>query len=400
MVKTILFYIILQISACSVAQKNNQNDQVDQNSSRVTVGAEQTELYFPMISGKKIGVVANQTSMINGVHLVDSLVGAHFDVVRVFGPEHGFRGSAGAGETIADDKDKKTGLPVVSLYGKTKKPEDKDLQGLDIIIFDIQDVGVRFYTYISTLSLVMEACAENQVKLIVLDRPNPNGNYVDGPVLEKKFSSFVGMHEIPVVHGMTIGEYALMVNGEKWLKDGVVCDLTVIPVKNYNHHTPYILPVPPSPNLPNQNSVLLYPSLCFFEGTIISVARGTDFPFQAIGHPGYTPGNFTFTPRSISGVASNPPYEGISCFGKNFNGLDKVMDAEGPRLHLENLIVFYNFFKDKEEFFTPYFEKLAGTATLRQEIEAGWTEEQIRESWQKGLTHYKEIREKYLLYDE
>ena len=265
----------------------------------IIVGAERTELYFPLLKSKKVGVIANQTSVIGNVHLIDSLVNAGINVQKAFGPEHGFRGNAADGEKVDNAVDSKTGIPIVSLYGANRKPSKESLDGIDIMIFDIQDVGARFYTYISTMSYAMEACAENDVEFIVLDRPNPHGDYVDGPLLEKEFSSFIGLHEIPVVHGMTVGEYAMMVNEEGWLNNQVKCKLKVIPVKNYDHLIKYTLPIAPSPNLPNQTAIDLYPSLCFFEGTIISIGRGTEFPFQVIGHPDFGIGSFAFTPEAI-----------------------------------------------------------------------------------------------------
>ena len=365
---------------------------------RIIVGAEQTETYFSLLKNKKIAVVANQTSMVGKSHLIDTLLKAGIDIIKVFGPEHGFRGHAADGELIQDKTDPKTGLPVISLYGKNKKPTKEQLIGLDLVIFDIQDVGTRFYTYISTMSYVMEACAENGVAFMVLDRPNPNGDFVDGPVLEPEHTSFVGLHPVPVVHGMTVGEYAQMVNGEGWLKNGMQCDLIVIPVENYTHRTMYQLPVAPSPNLPNMTAIYLYPSLCFFEGTIISVARGTGFPFQAIGHPDYWLGSFTFTPESIPGISEHPPHEGETCNGQSLQGYAENVVLKERRLHLELLIEYYNYFKDKEIFFKPYFTRLAGTEKLQQQIESGMTEDEIRDTWQKNLDSFKKIREKYLLY--
>ncbi|MCB2220883.1 MAG: DUF1343 domain-containing protein [Bacteroidetes bacterium] len=367
---------------------------------QITVGAERTELYFPLLENKQIAIVTNQTSMVGNVHLVDTLFISGFDIRKVFGPEHGFRGQASDGEKVADGRDPKTGLPVVSLYGAKRKPLPEDLNGLDLVIFDIQDVGTRFYTYISTMSYVMEACAENDVAFMVLDRPNPNGDFVDGPVLDTAFSSFVGLHPVPAVHGMTVGEYAQMVNGEGWLKNGIQCALTVIPVENYDHTVMYQLPVAPSPNLPNMTAIYLYPSLCFFEGTIISVGRGTDFPFQVIGHPDYALGSFAFTPRSVPGASLHPPYEGETCYGQSLKGYAEHVVLKERHLHLDLLISYYDYFKDKTPFFTAYFKKLAGTNQLQQQIEAGKTEKEIRDSWQDGLAHFKRIREKYLLYPD
>jgi uncharacterized protein YbbC (DUF1343 family) len=364
----------------------------------VIVGAEQTDLYFPLLENKRIAIVANQTSMVGNSHLVDTLFISGFDVRKVFGPEHGFRGNAADGEKVKDGHDPKTGLPVVSLYGSKRKPAAGDMDGLDLVIFDIQDVGTRFYTYISTMTYVMEACAENDIAFMVLDRPNPNGDFVDGPVLDTAFSSFVGLHPVPVVHGMTVGEYARMVNGEGWLKNGIQVELTAIPVKNYDHTTMYQLPVAPSPNLPNMTAIYLYPSLCFFEGTIISVGRGTDDPFQVIGHPDFAMGSFAFTPRSVPGASLHPPYEGITCYGQSLSGYADNVVLKERRLHLDLLISYYRYFKDREPFFTAYFKKLAGTDQLQQQIESGLTEEEIRASWQEGLAHFQQIRAKYLLY--
>jgi uncharacterized protein YbbC (DUF1343 family) len=286
--------------------------------------AERTRQYFNKIEGKRIGIVANQTSLIGKVHLVDSLLSAGMQVVKVFSPEHGFRGQAEAGETVGNNTDAKTGLPLISLYGDHRKPTPEDLTGIDLMLFDLQDVGTRFYTYISTLTLVMEACAENRLPLLILDRPNPNGYFIDGPLLEPGYTSFVGMHAIPIVHGMTMAEYGRMVNGELWLKDSLLCDLDWVEVSGYNHKKHYSLPVRPSPNLPDMESVYLYPSLCLFEGTMVSVGRGTDLPFSIIGYPGYTGGNYRFTPESREGASLNPTYKGMECSGYNLR--DEVPD--------------------------------------------------------------------------
>ena len=392
--------ILLLLNSCSNAQQKNYQDQNEDSETKIVVGAERTELYFPLLKDKWIAIVANQTSLTGNVHLVDSLVYAGFNVVKVFSPEHGFRGSAGAGEEVSNNVDAKTGIPVISLYGKKKKPSPEDLSDVDIVIFDIQDVGARFYTYISTMTYVMEACAENNVEFIILDRPNPNGDYVDGPVLEKKYSSFVGLHPIPVVHGMTIGEYSKMVNAEGWLKDSIKCKLTVIPCKNYDHKTQYELPIAPSPNLPNNIAIQLYPSLCLFEGTIISIGRGTEFPFQVIGHPDYVIGSFAFIPRYIPGVAKNPKHEGQQCYGQSLKGFAEYSLKNERRLYLEWLINMYDFFKGEDDFFNPYFDKLAGTNKLRKQVIEGLSEEEIRDSWEKDLNEFKKIRKKYLLYDD
>ena len=357
--------------------------------------AMQMEDYLPLLRGKHVGVVGNQTSIIGEMHLVDTLLACGIDVRKIYTPEHGFRGTADAGAKISSGKDEKTGLPIVSLYGKTKKPTPEMLYGIDIILFDLQDVGVRFYTYISTMSYVMEAAAENDIPVIVLDRPNPNGFYVDGPMLRPENQSFVGMHPVPVVYGMTIGEYAKMVNGEGWLKNGIRCDLTVIPINNYNRHAIYELPVRPSPNLPNWESVYLYPTLCFFEGSIVSVGRGTETPFQVYGHPDMR-GDYTFTPRSTDG-ASEPKSKDQRCRGESKVEYAHVYRHNTNQLQLEWIIEAYQQLKDKG-FFTSYFHKLAGDKQLQRDIENGKNADEIRSSWKKDLEAFKSIRAKYLMY--
>ena len=367
--------------------------------SQVIVGAQQTADYLPIITSKRIAVVANQTSVIDSTHLVDSLLRLGIDIRRVFGPEHGFRGTADAGEHLSDNIDAKTGLPVISLYGKHRKPTAADMGSLDLVIFDIQDVGVRFYTYISTLHYVMEACAENNVPLMVLDRPNPNGFYVDGPVLDTaRARSFVGMHPVPLVHGMTIGEYAMMINGEHWLNGGEICQLMMVPCRNYTHRTHYQLPIKPSPNLPTYRSVLLYPSLGLFEGTFMSVARGTDFPFEAIGHPDYNVAPFRFTPHSVEG-AKYPPFKDVPCRGYDLRTISTDSLEADARINLKWLIDSYNYFLSKPDFFNSFLDKLAGPE-LRNQIKKGMTEDEIRQSWQEGLAAFKMVRAKYLLYEE
>lgn len=365
----------------------------------VKVGAEQMLAYVPMLKGKKVGIVANHSSMIGSVHLVDSLLKREIQVVRVFSPEHGFRGTADAGEAVKSDKDPATGLPVVSLYGKNKKPYKDQLEGLDIIVFDIQDVGARFYTYISTMSYVMEAAAENNIPFVVLDRPNPNGHYVDGPVLQDGYESFVGMHHVPIVHGMTVGEYAKMVNGEGWLANGVTCQLTVIKCQGYDHNVRYSLPVKPSPNLPNMSSVYLYPTLCLFESTTLSVGRGTDKPFQVVGHPEMV-GKYAFTPRSIEGASKNPKWKGVECHGYDLSVFGTEFIPDYGKIYLYWMINIYKTFPEKDKFFKPFFDNLAGTDMLRKQIEEGKTEKEIRESWQEGLEAFKKTRKKYLLYKD
>lgn len=365
----------------------------------VRAGADQMDQYLHLITGKRIALVANHTSVVGERHLVDTLLDRGIEkdhILKVFAPEHGFRGDQAAGVQIEDGTDRLTGIPVASLYGSHKKPVPGELAGIDLMLFDLQDVGARFYTYISTLHYVMEACAENGIPLILLDRPNPNGGYVDGPVLDTAFRSFVGMHPIPVVYGLTIGELAGMINGEGWLDQGITCDLTVISCEGYYHGRSYSMPVSPSPNLANDHSILMYPSTCFFEGTVLSEGRGTPIPFEVYGHPDL-PGDFSFTPRSIEGVARNPKFEGIICHGKD---LSSFTPLEGwTRLHLQFLLEAYEAFPRKEEFFTLYFNTLAGSDQLRKQIEAGWDESRIRASWQGELEQYVEKRRKYLIYD-
>ena len=368
----------------------------------IQTGADRTDLFLPMLPGKRLGIVANQTSVIGGIHLVDSLISIGSGtamIQRVFCPEHGFRGEAEAGLSIEDGVDTKTGLPVVSLYGRNRKPSAEVFRDLDAIIFDIQDVGARFYTYISTLFYVMQACAENGKQLILLDRPNPNGFYVDGPILDTNYRSFVGMNEVPVVYGMTIGEYGLMINGEGWLGNGLVCDLKVVPCLNYDHTMYYILPVSPSPNLPTMNSIYLYPSTCFFEGTVLSEGRGTDFPFEVFGHPLLENADFSFVPESIPGKSANPKWKGKTCMGMDLRYLRNSTERH-QQINLGWLMSAYENYPEKAAFFTPYFEKLAGTASLRRQIMEGKTEDEIRSGWSDGLAAFKNIRKKYLLYPD
>jgi len=377
----------------------------------IVLGVDQVEEYLPLLKNKKIGIVANQTSVLylknedqdeNGIqekidirlHLVDYLYNQKINIQRVFAPEHGFRGKADAGELVNDGVDTKTGLSIISLYGKNKKPSPQQLEGIEMMIFDIQDVGARFYTYISTLHYMMEACAEANIPLLILDRPNPNGHYIDGPILEKQHKSFVGMHPVPVVHGMTIGEYAQMINGEGWLENGVKCDLTIIKLKNYTHQTEYSLPIKPSPNLPNDVAINLYPSLCFFEGTPLSAGRGTEMQFQIFGDPNlpvkFYP--FTFTPQANEG-AKYPKFKNELCQGMDLRGNKKL-----SKLNLEWLIEAYTSTGKKKEFFNPFFTKLAGTTQLQEQIEKGYTYQEIRKTWLAGLEDYDLMRGKYLLY--
>lgn len=360
-------------------------------------GAVQIDQYRHLIEGKTVAVVANQTSMVGQTHLIDNLMNIGIDIKVIFAPEHGFRDLAADGAVINDGKDPSTGIPVKSLYGAQFKPSPQDLAGIEVVIFDIQDVGTRFYTYISTLHYVMEACAENNVKCIVLDRPNPNGFYFDGNMADTAFRSFVGMHPVPVAHGMTVGEYAQMINGEGWLKGGIKCDLEVIKCKNYTHKTLYELPVRPSPNLPNQTSVYLYPSICFFEGTSISLGRGTPFPFQVYGSPLLPDRGFSFTPESLP-ESTKPPLLGVKCYGVDLRNAIRDKIVPSPGINLKWVIDAYNAYPEKDKFFTPYFDKLAAGPVLREQIQKGMTAEQIRASWKEGLDKFGEIRKKYLLY--
>ncbi len=364
----------------------------------VTTGAMRTDLYFPYLEGKPVGLTCNHTSRIGPKHLADSLVSAGFDLQVIFTPEHGFRGNYSAGEEIGKQGDDHPAGRIVSLYGPKKKPAPADLAGIDWMIFDIQDVGVRFYTYISTLALVMEACAEAGVPVIVLDRPNPNGFYIDGPVLDTSLRSFVGMHPVPVVYGMTIGEYAMMINGEGWLKDGVRCNLHVIPMENYDRGSIVKLPVIPSPNLPTWQSVYLYPSLCLFEGTVVSVGRGTDRPFEVIGHPDVKTGSFAFTPRSIPGVADKPPYEGKTCYGQSLEDFAGNYAHNDFHFSIGFLVSYFQELNLGEKFFNSYFDKLSGDRSLKKAILSGDSIDEIRDSWQEKRDGFIYIRSKYLLY--
>lgn len=365
------------------------------------MGAERMDQYLPLLAGRRIAVVTNATGRVGPSHLVDTLLASGVQVVKVFAPEHGFRGDADAGEHVKDQRDARTGLPLVSLYGANKKPSAAQLADVDLVLFDIQDVGVRFYTYISTLHYVMEACAELGKPVVVLDRPNPNGHYVDGPLLEPAFRSFVGMHPVPLVHGMTVGEFAGMINGEGWLKNGVRCDLTVVLCSGYDHSMPYTLPVRPSPNLPNASAIALYPSLGLFEGTVVSVGRGTDRPFQCIGYPGARIGDFRFTPRSLPG-AKEPPHLNTECRGFDLVELGQREAYSARRIQLHWLIALYQDATDKQGFFlaNKFFDKLAGTDALRKAVIAGRSEEEIRAEWLPGLRAFQQVRAKYLRYDD
>lgn len=368
---------------------------------RITVGAARTAEYLPLLEGRKVAVVANQTSVFNGAHLVDVLIAKHVGLKRVFAPEHGFRGTADAGELLNDGTDRRSGLPVVSLYGSNKKPTAEQLADVDVMIFDIQDVGARFYTFIPTMFNVMEACAENGKRMIVMDRPNPNGFYVDGPVLREEMKSFVGMHPVPIVHGMTVGEYAQMINGEGWLKGGVQCELTVINCTGYDHNNHFDLPIAPSPNLPNASSIQLYPSLCLFEGTPVSVGRGTDKQFQIFGMPGLKNAPFEFTPKPMPG-AKHPKHDGVLCNGYDLSAVGAFVIRDSKKLNLQWLVDLYAGLStsQQKEFFTPFFDKLAGNTFLREQIQAGKSAEEICASWAAEVGAFKKIRKRYLLYPD
>ncbi|MEH6538148.1 MAG: DUF1343 domain-containing protein [Psychroserpens sp.] len=414
----IIMFVLVLISCGSKSKEDSdqnneilnqvQNDSLSKLNPEIIVGANQTDKYLPLLNGKRVGIVANQTSVIfkeitvsqkaprndNYIHVVDFLLKRRVKIKKVFAPEHGFRGKSDAGEVVKDGIDTKTRLPIVSLYGKNKKPSPEQLADLDIVIFDIQDVGARFYTYISSLHYVMEACAEANIPLIILDRPNPNGHYVDGPVLEPEHKSFVGMHPIPVVHGMTIGEYAKMINGEGWLEGKIKCNITIIDMQNYNHNKTYSLPIKPSPNLPNNRAINLYPSLCFFEGTNVNAGRGTSKQFQIYGSPylDKTVYNFKYIPSPNEG-SKYPKYDGVLCYGEDLSVHDKL-----NQLDLSYLIRAYQNSIDKTIFFNDFFTKLSGTKVLQQQIESGLSEQEIRETWVARLSAFKRKRAKYLIY--
>ena len=383
-------------SITKTADQQSKSEKV--TSSEIKTGAENSKKYLPLLANKKVGIVTNQSGTVRmagnskTISLVDFLLDNKVNVQKIYAPEHGFRGTADAGEHIIDGKDSKTGLPIISLYGDNKKPKPAQLANIDVMVFDLQDVGARFYTYISTLHYIMEACAEANIELIVLDRPNPNGGIVDGPVLDATYSSFVGMHPIPVLHGMTMGEYAKMINGEKWLKNKVQCKLTVIPCENYSKNMRYDLPIKPSPNLPNAQSVNLYASLCFFEGTNVSVGRGTEKQFQIYGSPYLNKNGFSFTPQPNEG-AKTPPYNGVKCYGEDLSKIEMV-----NKLELKWLLKAYNETSDKTTFFNAFFTKLAGSKKLQEQIETGMTEVEIRKSWQKDLEKFQIIRKIYEIY--
>ena len=395
-----IFFAFAFLSPTIFAQDSNV---FFKTNATVINGAERFDEYENILREEKVAVVANQSSVINdSLHLVDFLLEKDINILRVFSPEHGFRGKADAGAHIKDQRDAKTGLKLISLYGKSKKPSYDHLADVNLVVLDLQDVGVRFYTYISTMHYVMTACAEMKIKMVVLDRPNPNGFYVDGPILESDFQSFVGMHKVPLVHGMTIGEYAKMINNEGWLENGIKCDLTVIPCQNYDHNDYYKLSIKPSPNLPNPASIFLYPSLALFEGTVVSVGRGTDTPFQIIGHPNVKEGDLEFTPMSGPGSKS-PKLMSQKCTGYHLRSFGQSTLPNRKQLYLFWILNMYKEINSAEAPFflaNGFFDRLAGTDKLRIQIESGLKEDEIRESWQEGLVEFKKIRKKYLLYSD
>ncbi len=388
----VLFLIVF---SCQSNANRRIGTQKQSNSHKILPGAYDMASYLALLKDKRVAIVGNQTSEINGIHLVDTLLQRGVNIVKVFAPEHGFRGQASAGEHVANSKDIKTGLPIISLYGKHKKPTPGDLKDIDVIVFDIQDVGARFYTYLSTLHYVMEAAAEQHKPVVVLDRPNPNADYIAGPVMQSNYTSFVGLHPVPIVYAMTIGEYAQMINGEHWLKNGIQADLTVIPIKNYTHKSVYHLPVKPSPNLPDYQSVRLYPSLCLFEGTDVSVGRGTDFPFQVYGSPDLPKKGFSFVPQP-NAASKWPIHKGERCYGQDLRRI-----TPPTALYLDWIIKAYQAYPDslKTKFFNKFFIRLAGVQTLQQDIIKGLSASEIKSKWQVDLKKFKQIRKKYLIYD-
>lgn len=394
--KYLIVFFLFPLFGCA-----NTNDSTI---TEISPGAYRFNLYVPLLQSYSVGIVANHASEVDGIHLVDTLlqVGLHsksnFQIKKIFSPEHGFSGNFDAGKSIENEGEIFDSIPIVSLYGKNMKPDSLDLLDVDIILFDLQDVGVRFFTYISTLHYVMQACAENNKSLIVLDRPNPHIHYCDGPILEEKYKSFVGMHEVPIVYGMTIGEYAEMINGEGWLGDGLKCDLKVIRIENYLRNSEYNFPIKPSPNLPNMRSILLYPSLCLFEGTIMSVGRGTDFPFQVVGHPNYPQSGFSFMPIRTPGASLYPKLLDEKCYGINLGDIPMDSLRSNSEIKLNYILDMYSIMPVEKDFFIDYFRLLVGNNILEEQIKSGSTEKEIRVSWEPGLSKFKEIRKKYLIY--
>lgn len=409
LIHLLLFYFPAQTyaqghsaAAFSKNEKNRANflgsEETNQQGSIIT-GAEQADAYFPLLKDKRVAIMTNQTGLAGDQHLVDFLTGHRINIVGIFSPEHGFRGTADAGEHVASSVDEKTGIPIWSLYGGGNgKPSAEKMRQFDVLLFDLQDVGLRFYTYYASMARLMDACAEHDKKMVVLDRPNPNGFYVDGPILDMKHKSGVGWLPIPVVHGMTLGELALMINGEQWLPEKRQCDLTVIPCKGYTHQTRYVLPVAPSPNLPNIHSIYLYPSTCLFEGTVMSLGRGTPFPFEAYGHPAYKGSNFSFVPQSVPG-AKNPPLLGQKCYGVDLREVpDELIWKNG--FDLSYVIDAYNNLEMGENFFTSFFVKLVGVDYIRTDILNGKTADDISKKWEHDVNLFRQQRRPYLLYPE
>lgn len=403
----ILFLLgFIIFNSLSLGECFNTSPKVNFKNEKVITGAEQTEFYLDLLRDKRVGILANQTTIIKNRHLVDSLISLGINIVKVFGPEHGFRGNAPAGDVVDDEYDQKTGVKIISLYGKKRKPSSEDLSDLDIMIFDIQDVGCRFYTYINVLRDIMEACAENKKPLLILDRPNPNAYLVDGPVLDMKLKSGIGQFPVPISHGMTIGEFAQMINGEKWLPDELQCDLKIIKIKNYTHDTDYTVPVKPSPNLNTQQSIILYPSTCLFEGTYLNHGRGTQFPFTVIGSPKLKGKyDFSYVPVSIPGMSTSPIFMNEECFGLDLRKTDLKKLSKNRKINLSWMIELYNAYPDKEEFFDRSksnqmgnIDNLTGTSDFKEQIKAGKSETEIRASWEPKLSEYKKMRKKYLIY--
>ena len=412
--KFFLLVIALALFSCINAQITGK----PAKSLRIIAGAERMDTYLPLLKGKSVAVFANQTSMVGNIHLIDTLTKRGIKVVKIFGPEHGFRGTASAGEELNNAVDTKTGIAIISLYGDHKKPTKDDLKGIDILLFDIQDIGVRFYTYISSMQYYLEAALENNIPLMILDRPSPNGFYVDGPVLQPKFKSFIGMQPVPVVYGLTIGEYALMLAGEKWLSPeankintynittrptaDTPFHVQIIKCSNYDHNSKYVLPVAPSPNIRDIQSIYLYPSTCFFEGTVLSEGRGTDKPFQVFGHPSYPNTMYAFTPKPNEGAKNSKCYY-QQCYGWNLSGTpEKILKDLNKKINLKYLLDAYKLFPGKDSFFLKnnFINKLAGNDVLMQQVKQGKTESEIRKSWEPALGNYKKIRKKYLLYKD
>lgn len=397
--------VVISLSFCGTTNHQPQNS-ADETKLPIRTGADQTEKYIPLVKGKRVAVMANPTSIIGNSHLIDSLKKLNVNIVKVFGPEHGFRGNASAGVRVADETDPATGIPVISLYGAKNKPSKEDLADVDVLIYDLQDVGCRFYTNINALSRLMEACYENGKEMLILDRPNPNGYLIDGPILDMKYKSGIGMFPIPMSHGLTVGEFAQMANGEGWLKDKVKCNIKIIPVANYDHDMPYTLPVKPSPNLNTQQSIMLYPSTCMFEGVYLNHGRGTLYPFTVIGSPELKGKyEFSYTPTGIKGMAETPLFMDQVCYGLDLRNYDIEKLRKSKQINLNWIMELYKAHPYKEKFFDSKLskemgtiERLIGSGLFRQQIIDGKSEKEIRESWEPGLTEYKQMRKKYLLY--